>query len=83
CFTMVFAGCLRGLGNALAPTVVMLSSFVVFRQIYLFVITRLTASYVPILLAYPVGWGMCGVLITIAYLVYTRSSKVGLRPPGR
>lgn len=73
CLTMVFAGALRGLGNALAPTVVMLSSFVVFRQLYLFVITRLTSSYVPLLFAYPVGWGLCGILMAMAYLVYTRS----------
>ncbi len=73
CLTMVFAGVLRGLGNALAPTAVMLSSFVAFRQIYLFVITRYTDSYVPMLFAYPVGWGLCGILMALAYLAYTRS----------
>ena len=75
CLTMVFAGALRGLGNALAPTIVMLSSFVAFRQLYLFIITRLTDSYVPLLFAYPVGWALCGILISIAYLVYTRSRR--------
>lgn len=75
CLTMVFSGALRGLGNALAPTVVMLSSFVAFRQIYLFVITRLTGSYVPLLFAYPVGWALCGILMAAAYLAYTRSRR--------
>lgn len=73
CLTMVFAGALRGLGNALAPTVVMLSSFVAFRQLYLFAVTRLTPSYVPLLFAYPVGWALCGILMALAYLVHTRS----------
>ncbi len=73
CLTMVFSGALRGLGNALAPTVIMLSSFVAFRQLYLFIITRLTESYVPLLFAFPVGWALCGILISIAYFAYTRS----------
>ena len=68
----VFAGVLRGLGNALAPTVVMLSSFVAFRQLYLFVVTHLTQSFTPVSLAYPVGWGMCGILMVVAYVLHTR-----------
>ncbi|MCR5725433.1 MAG: MATE family efflux transporter [Treponema sp.] len=63
----VFAGVLRGLGNALAPTVVMLSSFVAFRQLYLFTVTSVTDSFVPVSLAYPVGWCMCGILMVSAY----------------
>ena len=66
----VFAGVLRGLGNALAPTVVMLSSFVAFRQLYLFTVTRITASFVPVSLAYPVGWCMCGILMVLAYCLH-------------
>ena len=68
----VFAGSLRGLGNALAPTIVFLSSFVVFRQLYLAVSTHLTSSFIPVSLAYPVGWGLCGILMTIVHLVYTK-----------
>ena len=68
----VFAGALRGLGNALAPTIVMLSSFVVFRQVYLFTITHLTDSFIPISLAYPAGWFMCGILMVIVHTAYSR-----------
>ena len=75
----VFGGVLRGLGNALAPTVVMLSSFVVFRQIYLFITTHLTSSFIPVSLAYPVGWCLCGILMTIVYTVYSR--KIFSRQP--
>ena len=35
CFNQVYSGALRGAGNSKAPMVIMLSSFVVFRQIYL------------------------------------------------
>ncbi len=68
----VYGGVLRGLGNALAPTVVMLSSFVVFRQIYLFVATHITASFIPVSLAYPVGWCLCGILMSLVHAVYSR-----------
>lgn len=77
----VYGGALRGLGNALAPTVVMLSSFVVFRQVYLAVTTHLTASFVPVSLAYPAGWCLCGILMVIAYAVYAK--KIGLSVPAR
>ena len=68
----VFGGVLRGLGNALAPTLVMLSSFVVFRQIYLAVTTHFTSSFIPVSLAYPAGWCMCGILMVIVYAFYTK-----------
>ena len=38
CVNQVYAGALRGAGNSRASMVAMLSSFVVFRQIYLYVI---------------------------------------------
>lgn len=71
----VLGGVLRGLGNALAPTIVMLSSFVVFRQLYLFIVTRLTKNFLAVALAYPVGWGLCGILMTIVYLLYIRTDS--------
>ena len=72
CPNQVFAGSLRGLGNSLAPTVVLLSSFVAFRQIYLFVTTRLTDSFFPVSIAYPVGWAVSGILMTIVWYAYTK-----------
>jgi len=75
CLNQVFSGCLRGLGNAIAPTVVMLSSFVAFRQLYLFVATHITPSAVPLYFAFPAGWTMCGILMTVVYICYTRSKK--------
>ena len=73
----VFGGVLRGLGNALAPTLVMLSSFVAFRQVYLAIATRISASFVPVSLAYPAGWLLCGVLMVIVYALYTKKHVYG------
>lgn len=76
----VFGGVLRGLGNALAPTAVMLTSFVAFRQLYLFTVTRFTDSFTPVAFAYPAGWALCGILMLGAYLVYIRKIQQHAEP---
>ena len=68
CFNQIFAGALRGIGNARAPVLVMLGSFVLFRQLYLFVNNLLGNAFVPVALAYPVGWALCSILLTVLYL---------------
>ena len=67
CFNQIYAGALRGIGDATAPTVIMLCSFVVFRQIYLFVTKQMNLGFVAVALAYPMGWILCSVLLTIRY----------------
>lgn len=67
CTNQVYAGFLRGFGNSATPMAIMLSSFVVFRQIYLFVVTHLSSSFYPVSMAYPVGWILCSIIMTIAY----------------
>ena len=59
------AGALRGVGDSRSPMIIMLMSFVVFRQIYLFVISRLTDSVYFIAIGYPLGWIVCTTLMTI------------------
>ena len=63
----VLAGGLRGRGDARGPMVIMLSCFVVLRQIYLFIMTRFVAN-TPFVVGfgYPVGWVSC-CIIEIAY----------------
>ncbi len=70
CFNQIYSGALRGIGISVSPTVVMLSSFVAFRQLYLYVFSKLLfpGSRLVIALAFPVGWLMCSVLITILFL---------------
>ncbi len=67
CFNQIYGGALRGIGIVRAPVIVMIGSFVVFRQIYLFVNGLLGNGFVPVALAYPVGWALCSFLLTILY----------------
>ena len=67
CFNQIYAGALRGVGDATMPTVIMLASFVAFRQIYLAVTRALGAGFVAVALAYPMGWIMCSSLLVLRY----------------
>lgn len=67
-FNQIYAGALRGIGIANTPTIIMLGSFVVFRQIYLYACTHLfPGARLVIALAYPVGWVMCSSLLAVCY----------------
>ena len=68
CINQIYAGSLRGAGISQPPTYIMLFSFVVFRQIYLFVLTNyITNTPLPVAAGYPLGWLMCSVLTLIYY----------------
>ncbi len=67
CFNQIYGGALRGTGNAKTPMVIMLLSFVVFRQLYLYVNNLLGGAFVPVAIAYPMGWVLCSILMTIFY----------------
>jgi putative MATE family efflux protein len=67
CINLVYAAALRGAGNSRTPMLIMLFSFVVFRQCYLFVMANYISNTVlPIAMGYPAGWLVCSVL-TLAY----------------
>lgn len=67
CFNQIFAGALRGVGNANMPMFIMLFSFVLFRQLYLLINKQLGNSFFFVSIAYPVGWLVCSILITLCY----------------
>ena len=68
CINQVYSGALRGAGNSTAPMVLMLCSFVLFRQGYLFVMANYISNEVlPIAMSYPAGWILCSVLTLIYY----------------
>ena len=68
CINQIYAGSLRGAGISQPPTYIMLFSFVVFRQIYLFVLTNyITNTPLPVAAGYPLGWLVCSVLTLIYY----------------
>lgn len=70
-FNQIYAGALRGAGDAKIPMFIMLFSFVAFRQVYLLVTYRLFGTLLPVALGYPVGWIVCSVIL----LLYYRSGK--------
>lgn len=67
CFNQVYASALRGTGNSRAPMIIMISSFVLFRQGYLYVMSRVCNEIIPIALSYPAGWLLCSLLTAIYY----------------
>ena len=67
CFNQIYASALRGAGNSRASMFIMLSSFVLFRQIYLFVMSRVWNEVLPIAMSYPAGWLVCSLLTGIYF----------------
>ena len=67
CFNQIYAGALRGAGNSQAPMYIMIGSFVVFRQIYLFLMSRVCNDIIPIAMSYPAGWLLCSILTVLYY----------------
>ena len=62
CFNQIYAGALRGAGNSRAPMVIMLCSFVLFRQCYLYIMANFISNeIIPIAMGYPAGWLVCSV----------------------
>lgn len=78
CVNQVFAAALRGAGNTKAPMFIMLGSFVLFRQIYLFVVSNFISNEIlPIAFGYPAGWFLCCVITLIYYkFVGFKNAKV-------
>ncbi len=66
-YNQIIAGVLRGAGESRAPMLIMLGSFVVFRQVYLFTLSRLSSSVMVITFAYPAGWALCSLLMFLYY----------------
>lgn len=76
CVNHVLAGALRGRGDSKGPMMIMLGTFVVIRQIYLFVVTHFIANTPRIVaLGYPVGWVSCCVL-EVTYFIIIRRKRL-------
>ena len=75
CVNQILAGSLRGAGDSRAPMFIMLGSFVLFRQIYLFIITNFVSNtIVPVALGYPAGWVVCSA-VTYLYFRFAHWEK--------
>ena len=77
-FNQIYAGVLRGAGNTLPPTIIMVSSFVFFRQAYLFVVANFVSNtIIPIAMSYPAGWLVASIASSLYYR-FTDLSKTSL-----
>lgn len=70
CVNQIYAATLRGAGNTKAPMVIMLMSFVAFRQVYLFFISKFFNTVEAVAFGYPAGW----ILASTALFLYYRFS---------
>ena len=73
CFNQIYSGALRGAGDSKTPMIIMLCSFVAFRQVYLFAMSRICNEIIPIAMSYPAGWLLCSSLT----LIYYSKAKLG------
>lgn len=65
---LIHALALRGAGNSRTPMFIMLFSYVLFRRIYLYIMSHyLVNRPIPIALGYPAGWAVCSLLIFFYY----------------
>lgn len=78
-FNNIIVGVLRGVGISKEPMVVMLGSFVIFRQIFLAVTSWLQAGFIAVALAYPVGWTVCFFLLVCIYRHSPLTAVKGLK----
>lgn len=68
CINQIYTGALRGSGDSRAPMIIMLASFVLFRQVYLFVVSNFIANEIlPLAMGYPAGWLVCSLSTLIYY----------------
>ena len=72
CVFNTYAGVLRGTGDATAPMLLLLGSFVVFRQIYLIIIDNLIGTPQAIAFGYPAGWIMAAASLFAYYMLRGR-----------
>ena len=74
CVNQVLTGTLRGTGYSIPAMVILLSSYVAFRQIYLFTVSKLGFGINAISLGFPMGWTFCAIALTVFY--FTKGRKL-------
>ena len=76
CVNQVFSCAMRGAGNSVAPMIIMMSSFIVVRQVYLFVVSNYISNrFLPVAFGYPVGWMVCCVTTLVYYFAFFRFDR--------
>ena len=74
----ILAGALRGAGKSIIPMIYMLLSFVLFRQLYLFLIKNVfhLNTVFSVGFSYPLGWILCSILMIISFFVVFPKEKL-------
>jgi putative MATE family efflux protein len=75
CVNQILSGALRGAGNTKIPMLIMLFSFVLFRQAYLYIVANyISNTMLVIAFGYPAGWFVASAL-TALYYKYAKLSR--------
>ena len=76
CVNQVYNGAMRGAGVSLPPMIIMLTSFVLVRQIYLYVMVHFISNdLLPVGMGYPFGWFICTTVTLIYYKFFFSYTK--------
>lgn len=75
----LLSGGMRGMGNSLAPMLIICFGVCVFRVVWLFTAVPLNNNIITIVLSYPISWILTSIVMIIYYLHW--SKKAGLRRP--
>ena len=77
CVNQIYSGALRGVGKSTGPMIIMLASFVLFRQTYLFIVSRFISNTIlPIAMGFPAGWVVSAIVTIIYYKITGLTPKV-------
>lgn len=75
----LLSGGMRGMGNSLAPMLIICFGVCIFRVVWLFTAVPLNNNIITIVLSYPISWILTSIVMIIYYLHW--SKKAGLRTP--
>lgn len=73
----LLSGGMRGMGNSLAPMLIICFGVCIFRVVWLFTAVPLNNNIITIVLSYPISWILTSIVMIIYYLHW--SKKAGLR----
>lgn len=78
CINQVFSGSLRGAGKTAVPMIIMLTTFVGARQLYLYLMSNyISNAFIHIACGYPFGWLLCSIC-TLTYFLKCDYSKCNI-----
>lgn len=63
----IYNGVLRGAGKSSVPMYIMVFNFVILRQIYLAIVTKMTSEVFYVFLGWPVTWITCAIMFIVYY----------------